>query len=117
MFIKNDENCQKCMWYFDNDCNDYPHCGTCPNYNGTCNCLKIKNGEECFYFRQTTGGRAPYITNPDKFKSELEAIIERENIDDGTRHARMDELMCKVLTDLGYGEGVAIFEKTPKYYE
>ena len=53
MVIKDHENCQKCMWYLDNDCNDYPNCRTCPNCNGTCNCLKIKNGEECFYFRQT----------------------------------------------------------------
>lgn len=47
MVIKDHENCQKCMWYLDNDCNDYPNC------NGACNCLKIKSGEECFYFRQT----------------------------------------------------------------
>lgn len=53
MVIKDHENCQKCMWYLSNDCNDYPYCGICPNCNGTCNCLKIKNGEECFYFRQT----------------------------------------------------------------
>lgn len=53
MVIKDHENCQKCMWYLANNCNDYPNCGACPNCNGTCNCLKIKNGEECFYFRQT----------------------------------------------------------------
>ena len=116
MIIKNNENCEKCMWYAYNECNEYANCIKCPNYDERCNCRKIENGAICLYFKPT-GSPIPYATTPEEFKSELEAIIERENIDDGTRHARMDELMCKVLTDLGYGEGVAIFEKTPKYYE
>ena len=38
-------------------------------------------------------------------------VIDRE-----TSHRRMDALMCRVLEDLGYGEGVKVFKKTPKWY-
>lgn len=31
-------------------------------------------------------------------------------------HIEMDSLMCSVLEDLGYSEGVDIFEKMPKWY-
>lgn len=31
-------------------------------------------------------------------------------------HLKADELMCKLLVDLGYKEGVIIFEKEDKYY-
>lgn len=27
-----------------------------------------------------------------------------------------DELMCQILTDLGYGEGIDLFKKMEKYY-
>lgn len=32
------------------------------------------------------------------------------------RHKTMDELMCKLLRQLGYGDGIAVFEKTSKWY-
>jgi len=31
-------------------------------------------------------------------------------------HSAMDDLMAKVLVELGYGEGVAIFRKQKKWY-
>lgn len=31
-------------------------------------------------------------------------------------HPEMDELLCKVLKQLGYGEGVDIFKNTKKWY-
>lgn len=31
-------------------------------------------------------------------------------------HILADELMCKLLRELGYGEGVDIFEKMDKWY-
>lgn len=31
-------------------------------------------------------------------------------------HMMADELMCDILFELGYGEGVDIFKKIPKWY-
>lgn len=31
-------------------------------------------------------------------------------------HVDMDNLLCEVLTNLGYGEGVKIFKAAPKWY-
>ena len=36
--------------------------------------------------------------------------------DEEVCHEKMDELMCKTLRNLGYEEGVEIFEETPKWY-
>lgn len=31
-------------------------------------------------------------------------------------HIQADELMCQILTDLGYQEGIELFKKIEKYY-
>lgn len=31
-------------------------------------------------------------------------------------HIAMDDVMCEVLEDLGYGEGIEIFKNEPKWY-
>lgn len=31
-------------------------------------------------------------------------------------HYDMDNLMCEVLTELGYGDGVKVFRNEPKWY-
>ena len=31
-------------------------------------------------------------------------------------HIQADELMCQILTDLGYGEGIELFKRMEKYY-
>lgn len=41
--------------------------------------------------------------------------IDRNN-DTEMAHILADELMCKLLRELGYGEGVDIFEKMDKWY-
>ena len=41
--------------------------------------------------------------------------IERNN-DTEMAHILADELMCKLLRELGYGEGVDIFEQMDKWY-
>lgn len=33
-----------------------------------------------------------------------------------TAHIKADELMCQILTDLGYEEGIDLFKKMEKYY-
>ena len=110
MVIKNDENCKKCMWYI--ECSDYLHCSECPNFSVCCNCTKIEEGDVCKYFRLT----GSHITTPEEFKSEIEEIIKTECRDEETSHVRMDELMCRVLTELGYGEGIILFENQPTWY-
>ncbi|MEE9366059.1 MAG: hypothetical protein V3W44_05160 [Dehalococcoidales bacterium] len=37
--------------------------------------------------------------------------------DNPESHIAADELMCKVLEDLGYGKGVEIFKETIRWYE
>ena len=32
------------------------------------------------------------------------------------RHDEMDKLMCKLLRELGYGDGVDVFERQEKWY-
>jgi hypothetical protein len=39
-----------------------------------------------------------------------------ENNDQEDVHITMDGIMCNLLRDLGYGEGIDIFESTPKWY-
>jgi hypothetical protein len=40
--------------------------------------------------------------------------VEKE--DEECVHADMDNIMCDLLRQLGYGEGIDIFENTPKWY-
>lgn len=37
-------------------------------------------------------------------------------IDIEDNHARADELLCRVLIELGYHEGIVIYENMPKWY-
>ena len=117
MVIKNDENCKKCMWHLENECADYPHCSGCPNSGEgwECNCAKIREGDFCPYFR-LTGSHISNPTTPEEFKSEIEEIIELTGESKENCHRHMDDLMCRVLTELGYGESVVLFKKQPKWY-
>ena len=36
--------------------------------------------------------------------------------DEEDMHRDMDNIMCNLLRDLGYGKGIDIFEDTPKWY-
>lgn len=52
--------------------------------------------------------------SPEIFKIRM---LELSNMDDEElRHKTMDHLMCDVLRGLGYGEGIIIFETTPKWW-
>lgn len=50
-------------------------------------------------------------TRPIGFIGNREPYLDPEDC-----HVDMDELMCKVLVQLGYYEGVDIFQRTEKYY-
>ena len=54
-------------------------------------------------------------TSPEVFKESMERIA-NGNDDTETNHVSADELMCELLTSLGYGEGVEIFKNMDKWY-
>lgn len=58
---------------------------------------------------------------PEAFKEEMLRIRKTSydklgDFDEEACHTAMDNLMCDLLSDLGYEEGVYIFDSTPKYY-
>lgn len=53
---------------------------------------------------------------PDEFKNEMLKIDEKYGGDLESCHAYMDDLMCSLLTDLGYKDGIEIFNNTDKWY-
>ncbi len=57
---------------------------------------------------------AEMISGPEQFAAEMLRMSGDDNRI--SRHYDMDSHMCKVLCQLGYGEGVEIFQKTNKGY-
>ncbi len=55
--------------------------------------------------------------SPEEFeKAMLEIYPKGHHIDEEHAHWVADKLMCRVLTELGYGEGVKIFDAADKWY-
>ena len=48
------------------------------------------------------------------FANEMRRIARNSNTE--MAHILADELMCKLLRELGYGEGIDIFEEMDKWY-
>ena len=56
---------------------------------------------------------------PEEFKNEMQKIsnqLGKNHCDEEITHAEADDLMCNLLRELGYGEGVDVFEDMPKWY-
>jgi len=53
---------------------------------------------------------------PEEFAVQMQKIRDTFGGDEEAAHARMDDLMVKVLVELGYRDGVAIFNKQDKWY-
>lgn len=57
---------------------------------------------------------------PEEFKQAMadahKKYWETKWLDEEYGHIAMDEIMCDLLKSLGYGEGIDIFENTPKWY-
>ena len=51
-----------------------------------------------------------------EFKEKMIEIAKRNDLDEEATHAEADYLMCDILTDLGYGEGVNIFYEMTRWY-
>ena len=50
----------------------------------------------------------------EEFKKRMQAIADIRDAEKG--HIEADDLMCELLKDLGYGEGVDIFEGMNRWY-
>ena len=55
-------------------------------------------------------------TTPEDFKKKMQDIANECGGDPEIAHVAMDDLMEEMLTELGYGEGVAIFSEQEKWY-
>ncbi|WP_288333394.1 hypothetical protein [Cloacibacillus porcorum] len=68
----------------------------------------------------TLSERAVYAElSPKDFEGKMLALSRRfqaERCDYERFHVEADELMCRILRDLGYGAGVGIFERGVKGY-
>jgi hypothetical protein len=56
------------------------------------------------------------MTTPEQFRDEMQKIREELGRDKEAAHARMDDVMCRVLAELGYRDGVAVFDEQSKWY-
>jgi hypothetical protein len=56
------------------------------------------------------------LTKPEEFTSEMQKIQEECGGDPEYAHPLMDDVMCRVLSEMGYHAGVAIFAKQKKWY-
>lgn len=56
------------------------------------------------------------VVTPEEFFNIMKKIHDNDKGYEENWHADMDNLMCRVLTDLGYGDGVDVFYDTDKWY-
>lgn len=56
------------------------------------------------------------ITTPEEFAEMMHSIADTREKDEEWMHIEMDTVMMNLLIELGYEEGVMIFNKTPKWY-
>lgn len=63
------------------------------------------------------------LTSPEAFAEKMRNIPKildeaktRHGWDEEDSHELADQYMCDLLVELGYGEGVNIFEDMPKWY-
>lgn len=54
------------------------------------------------------------VMTPEEFKKAMEDWAKSGDIE--RRHFAMDELMCEVLSSLGYREGIKIYNDTEAWY-
>lgn len=55
------------------------------------------------------------MMNPHDFKEAMSKLNECDG-DPESNHVDADDLMCRVLDELGYGEGIKIFKAMRKWY-
>lgn len=53
---------------------------------------------------------------PEQFREKMKQIKVEFDEQEDIAHNRMDHLMCDVLVELGYGDGVHVFKTQEKWY-
>ena len=53
---------------------------------------------------------------PKEFYEQMQRIRANEDLSNDDKHERMDALMCKLLADMGYTDGIEVFRSTEKWY-
>ena len=97
---------------------------TCSHCDGFCdhttNIYHARNFERVTdsdnTFREVERPLVELVTSPEQFAKDLRAIQQRMGYDKEEMHVVMDAYLLQVLEELGYEEGVKIFEETPKWY-
>ena len=56
------------------------------------------------------------LYTPQEFAAAMEELRDKHADDPEVCHAAMDDLMCELLRELDYEEGIDIYEETHKYY-
>jgi hypothetical protein len=56
------------------------------------------------------------VMTPDEFKQKMQDAFSISNGDMETQHRFADDLLCDVLKDLGYGDGIEVYESIDKWY-
>ena len=96
-------------------CWDCPCCDSEQAY-----CAVISGRPWCNYKERLPECPIKEITiTPEEFAKRMQGIKElySDFHDTDERHVAMDDLMCELLRELGYGDGIDIFDNTSKWYE
>jgi hypothetical protein len=54
------------------------------------------------------------MLTPEQFSNEMKSIF--KNLDTEGAHVEADRLMCELLRELGYSQGVQVFKEAEKWY-
>lgn len=96
-------------------------CRDCPCCDGEYGyCMVLENEPDCDYEGRLPECPIKEITiTPEIFAERMKNIqgLYPTFYDTAERHIAMDNLMCELLQELGYGEGIDIFENSDKWYE
>ena len=92
----------------------YALCKSCFHYSA---CVELDYEDHMCDMTEADCAQYISVMTPEKFAEEMRELSEEcSHGDPELAHVRMDELMCKVLKTLGYGEGVDIFDNAHKWY-
>lgn len=56
-----------------------------------------------------------YLISPQAFAEQVKRIIDEAGDDYERSHLELDALLCRVLEQNGYGDGVKVYQKAPKW--
>lgn len=56
------------------------------------------------------------VATPEEFLAEMQRIVATFGADEEAAHCEMDDAICRLIGDLGYGDAVEVFKRQPKWY-